>query len=57
MRLISGIRMSVNGKPAACDLNEAAKREHVLYFDDVLGLYQAAIADSDLNVAAVMRLG
>lgn len=37
-------------------LDEAAKRGHVLYFDDVLGLYQAGqSADSDLNVAAVMR--
>lgn len=37
-------------------LDEAAKRGHVLYFDDVLGLYQAGqSADSDLSVAAVMR--
>jgi ATP-dependent Clp protease ATP-binding subunit ClpA len=56
-RLISG--MSVVGQwegRVLAILAEAAKREHVLYFDDVLGLYQAGrSADSDLNVAAVMR--
>jgi len=37
-------------------LDEAAARQHVLYFEDVLGLYQAGqSADSDLNVAAVLR--
>ncbi len=37
-------------------LEEARERHHVLYFDDVLGLFQAGIsADSELNVASVMR--
>ena len=37
-------------------LDEAKRNEHVLYFDDVLGLYQAGVSrDSDLNVATVMR--
>jgi ATP-dependent Clp protease ATP-binding subunit ClpA len=56
-RLISG--MSYVGQwesrlIAICQ--HAAKRDHVLYFDDVLGLYNAGqSADSDLSVAAVMR--
>jgi len=57
MRLISGMSYvgQWEGRLLAI-LGEAAKREHVLYFDDVLGLYQAGqSADSDLNVAAVMR--
>jgi ATP-dependent Clp protease ATP-binding subunit ClpA len=55
-RLISG--MSYVGQwegrlPAV--LEHAARQEHVLYFDDVLGLYHAGrSADSDLSVAAVM---
>ncbi|MEZ0264209.1 MAG: AAA family ATPase, partial [Phycisphaerae bacterium] len=56
-RLISG--MSYVGQweeRLLAILTEARERHHVLYFDDVLGLYQAGIsADSDLNVAAVMR--
>lgn len=56
-RLISGMSYvgQWEGRLLAI-LTEAAKREHVLYVDDVLGLYQAGqSADSDLNVAAVMR--
>lgn len=35
---------------------EAKEREHVLYFDDVLGLYHAGVsASSDLAVAHVLR--
>jgi ATP-dependent Clp protease ATP-binding subunit ClpA len=37
-------------------MREAKKRDHVLYFDDLLGLYHAGVsASSDLNVAHVMR--
>jgi ATP-dependent Clp protease ATP-binding subunit ClpA len=37
-------------------LGEARKRDHVLYFDDLLGLFRAGVAaNSDLNVAQVMR--
>jgi ATP-dependent Clp protease ATP-binding subunit ClpA len=56
-RLISGMSYvgQWEGRLLAI-LDEAARRQHVLYFDDVLGLYQAGqSADSDLNVAAVMR--
>jgi ATP-dependent Clp protease ATP-binding subunit ClpA len=56
-RLISGMSYvgQWEGRLLAI-LKHAAKREHVLYFDDVLGLYHAGqSADSDLNVAAVMR--
>jgi ATP-dependent Clp protease ATP-binding subunit ClpA len=56
-RLISGMSYvgQWEGRLLAI-LTEAAKREHVLYVDDVLGLYQAGqSADSDLSVAAVMR--
>ncbi|MDB5322104.1 MAG: ATP-dependent Clp protease ATP-binding subunit [Phycisphaerales bacterium] len=56
-RLISGMSYvgQWEGRLLAI-LTEAAKREHVLYVDDVLGLYQAGqSADSNLNVAAVMR--
>jgi ATP-dependent Clp protease ATP-binding subunit ClpA len=56
-RLIAG--MSYVGQWEArllAILEESVKREHVLYVDDVLGLYQAGqSADSDLNVAAVLR--
>ncbi|HEY7116530.1 MAG TPA: AAA family ATPase, partial [Tepidisphaeraceae bacterium] len=56
-RLISGMSYvgQWEGRLLAI-LRYAAKREHVLYFDDVLGLYHAGqSADSDLSVAAVMR--
>jgi ATP-dependent Clp protease ATP-binding subunit ClpA len=37
-------------------IEEAAKHDHVLYFDDVLGLYSAGRSrDSDLTVADVLR--
>ena len=37
-------------------LQEAAKQDHVLYFDDVLGLYSAGRSrDSDLTVADVLK--
>jgi len=37
-------------------LKEAARRDHVLYFDDVLGLYAAGLtSQSSLSVADVMR--
>ena len=37
-------------------LEEATSRDHVLYFDDLLGLYRAgASAQSDLTVADVLR--
>ena len=37
-------------------MREAKKRDHVLYFDDLLGLYHAGVSSgSDLNVAHVMR--
>jgi ATP-dependent Clp protease ATP-binding subunit ClpA len=56
-RLISG--MSYVGQWESRVLaifEEAKRRSHVLYFDDLLGLYHAGVsADSDLNVAAVMR--
>ena len=56
-RLISGMSYvgQWEGRLLAI-LKHAAEREHVLYFDDVLGLYHAGqSADSDLSVAAVMR--
>ena len=37
-------------------LDEAGRRDHVLYFDDLLGLYRAGVsAESDLTVADVLR--
>ncbi|MEK6237415.1 MAG: AAA family ATPase, partial [Planctomycetales bacterium] len=37
-------------------LKEAEKRDHVLYFDHLLGLFQAGVSrDSNLNVAQVMK--
>ncbi len=37
-------------------LQEAKKYDHILYFDDLLGLYQAGVsASSDLNVAQVLK--
>jgi ATP-dependent Clp protease ATP-binding subunit ClpA len=37
-------------------LKEAKKQDHVLYFDDLLGMYHAGIsASSDLNVAQVIK--
>jgi ATP-dependent Clp protease ATP-binding subunit ClpA len=37
-------------------LDEARKREHVLYFDDLVGLFQAGLTrDADLSVAHVLR--
>jgi ATP-dependent Clp protease ATP-binding subunit ClpC len=56
-RLISGMAYvgQWEGRLLAI-LEEAVHRKHVLYFDDVLGLFQAGrSADSDLNVATVMR--
>jgi ATP-dependent Clp protease ATP-binding subunit ClpC len=56
-RLISGMSYvgQWEGRLLAI-LEHAKKLEHVLYFDDVLGLYLAGqSADSDLSVAAVMR--
>ena len=56
-RLISG--MSYVGQwenRLLAILDEAKKAEHVLYFDDLLGLYAAGqSASSDLTVADVMR--
>jgi ATP-dependent Clp protease ATP-binding subunit ClpA len=56
-RLISGMSYvgQWEGRLLAI-LEETRKRDHVLYFDDVLGLYQAGrSADSDLSVAQVLR--
>jgi ATP-dependent Clp protease ATP-binding subunit ClpA len=56
-RLISGMSYvgQWEGRVLAI-FEEAKKKGHVLFFDDVLGLYHAGVsADSDLNVAAVMR--
>lgn len=56
-RLISGMSYvgQWEGRLLAI-LAEARERQHVLYFDDVLGLFLAGkSADSDLCVAAVMR--
>lgn len=56
-RLISGMSYvgQWEGRLLAI-LAEARDRQHVLYFDDVLGLFLAGrSADSDLSVAAVMR--
>ena len=37
-------------------LEEAKKQDHVLYFDDLLGMYHAGVsASSDLNVAQVIK--
>ena len=56
-RLISG--MSAVGQweeRLLAILEEARRRDHVLYFDDLLGLYRAgASAQSDLTVADVLR--
>lgn len=56
-RLISG--MSFVGQwenRLTAILQEAAEREHLLYFDDLLGLFLAGVsANSDLNVAQVLK--
>lgn len=56
-RLISG--MSYVGQwenRLLAILKEATVRDHVLYFDDLLGLYQAGIsANADLSVAQVLK--
>ena len=56
-RLISG--MSFVGQwenRLLAILKEARKRDHILYFDDVLGLYQAGrTSQSDLSVAHVLK--
>jgi len=56
-RLISG--MSFVGQwenRLTAILSEAKLREHLLYFDDVLGLFFAGVsASSDLNVAQVLK--
>jgi ATP-dependent Clp protease ATP-binding subunit ClpA len=56
-RLISG--MSYVGQwenRVVAIFGEAAKRDHVLYFDDILGLYYAGQSrDSDLTVAHVIK--
>ncbi|HEX4949307.1 MAG TPA: AAA family ATPase, partial [Blastocatellia bacterium] len=56
-RLISG--MSYVGQwenRVLAILKEARQRRHILYFDDLLGLYQAGIsASSDLSVAQVIK--
>ncbi len=56
-RLISG--MSYVGQwenRLIAILKEAKKRDHILYFDDLMGLFKAGISrDSNLNVASVMK--
>lgn len=56
-RLISG--MSYVGQwenRLIAILKEAKRRDHVLYFDDLIGLFKAGISrDSNLNVASVMK--
>jgi ATP-dependent Clp protease ATP-binding subunit ClpA len=56
-RLISG--MSYLGQwenRLLAILKEAKKRKHILYFDDLLGLFKAGIsANSNLNVAQVLK--
>ncbi|MGH9765952.1 MAG: AAA family ATPase [Blastocatellia bacterium] len=56
-RLISG--MSYVGQwenRLIAILKEAKKRDHTLYFDDLIGLFKAGVSrDSDLNVAQVMK--
>jgi ATP-dependent Clp protease ATP-binding subunit ClpA len=56
-RLISG--MSFVGQwenRLLAIIDEAARRDHVLYFDDLLGMYTAGIsASSNLNVAQVIK--
>ncbi|MBX7173752.1 MAG: AAA family ATPase [Pyrinomonadaceae bacterium] len=56
-RLISG--MSFVGQwenRLIAILKEAEKKEHLLYFDDLLGLFLAGVsANADLNVAQVMK--
>jgi ATP-dependent Clp protease ATP-binding subunit ClpA len=56
-RLISGMSYVGQWESRVLAIFEQARnKSHVLYFDDVLGLYHAGVsADSDLNVAAVMR--
>lgn len=56
-RLISGMSYvgQWEGRLLAI-LKEAKKQDHVLYFDDVLGLFHAGVcASSDLSVAHVLR--
>lgn len=56
-RLISGMMYvgQWEGRVTAI-VEEAAERDHVLYFDDVLGLYSAGRSrDSDLTVADVLK--
>ena len=56
-RLISGMMYvgQWEGRVTAI-VEEAVKRDHVLYFDDVLGLYSAGRSrDADLTVADVLR--
>jgi ATP-dependent Clp protease ATP-binding subunit ClpA len=56
-RLISG--MSYVGQwenRLIAILKEAKKRGHILYFDDLIGLFKAGVSrDSNLNVAQVMK--
>ena len=56
-RLISG--MSYVGQwenRLIAILKEAQKQDHLLYFDDLLGLFFAGVsANSDLNVAQVLK--
>lgn len=56
-RLISG--MSYLGqweKRLLAIIKEAKEKEHILYFDDLLGLFQAGVsASSNLNVAQVLK--
>jgi len=56
-RLISG--MSYVGQwenRLIAILKEAKERDHILYFDDLIGLFKAGVSrDSDLNVAQVMK--
>ena len=56
-RIIAG--MSVVGQWESrilAIMDEVARRDHILYFDDFLGLYQAGVcASSSLSVAQVMK--
>ena len=56
-RLISGMKFVGQWEERLLAiLKEAGGRDHVLYFDDVLGLYRAGVsAGSDLSVADVLR--